>query len=122
MNPYYYILGTLAFTVYGQMILKWRISVLQVFLPENFSAKLGVLLRLLIDPYIFSGFLAAFLAALCWMGAMTKFELTKVYPFMSLAPALVFMLGILVLRESFTLGKVLGLILIMTGTFITVKL
>jgi undecaprenyl phosphate-alpha-L-ara4N flippase subunit ArnF len=52
---------------------------------------------------------------------MTKFEITHAYPFMSLAPALVFLLGVFVLNESFTLGKVIGLIIIMIGIFITVK-
>lgn len=52
---------------------------------------------------------------------MSKFEITKAYPFMSLAPALVFMVGILVLDESFSWGKVVGLVLIILGTIVTVK-
>jgi len=53
---------------------------------------------------------------------MTKFEITKAYPFMSLAPALVFLFGIALLGEAFTWGKLIGLVLIMVGIFITVKL
>jgi undecaprenyl phosphate-alpha-L-ara4N flippase subunit ArnF len=56
-----------------------------------------------------------------WMAAMTKFEITKAYPFMSLAPALVFLIGILFLGESFSWGKVIGLVFIIFGTIITVK-
>ena len=52
---------------------------------------------------------------------MTKFELTYAYPFMSLSPALVFIIGIFVLGETFTIGKVLGLLIIMIGIIITVK-
>jgi undecaprenyl phosphate-alpha-L-ara4N flippase subunit ArnF len=40
---------------------------------------------------------------------------------MSLAPALVFLLGVFVLNETFTMGKVIGLIIIMLGIAITVK-
>jgi undecaprenyl phosphate-alpha-L-ara4N flippase subunit ArnF len=40
---------------------------------------------------------------------------------MSLAPALVFLLGVFFLNETFTLGKVIGLIIIMIGIAITVK-
>jgi drug/metabolite transporter (DMT)-like permease len=61
------------------------------------------------------------MASLFWMAAMTKFEITVAYPFMSLAPVLVFLLGILLLNETFTYGKVLGLVLIIVGTIITVK-
>ena len=121
MNPYFYIFFTLLFTVYGQLILKWRLSNLKVILPELVTDKLIYLIKLVLDPFIFSGFIAAFIASLFWMAAMTKFEITYAYPFMSLAPALVFLLGVFVLNESFTLGKVIGLIIIMLGIFITVK-
>ena len=121
MNPYFYIFFTLLFTVYGQLILKWRLSNLKVILPELVTDKLIYLIKLVLDPFIFSGFIAAFIASLFWMAAMTKFEITYAYPFMSLAPALVFLLGVFVLNESFTLGKVIGLIIIMLGIVITVK-
>ena len=120
-NPYFYIFFTLLFTVYGQLILKWRLSNLKVILPEMVSDKLIYLIKLILDPFIFSGFIAAFVASLFWMAAMTKFEITHAYPFMSLAPALVFLLGVFVLNETFTLGKVIGLIIIMIGIAITVK-
>ena len=57
-----------------------------------------------------------------WMAAMSKFEITQAYPFMSLAPAIVFLLGIWLLGETFTWGKVIGLVLIIIGVIITVKL
>ena len=40
---------------------------------------------------------------------------------MALSPALVFIIGIFVLGETFTIGKVLGLLVIMIGIIITVK-
>ena len=121
MNSYFYILFTLLFTVYGQLILKWRLSNLKVILPELVTDKLIYLIKLVLDPFIFSGFIAAFIASLFWMAAMTKFEITHAYPFMSLAPALVFLLGVFVLNETFTMGKVIGLIIIMLGIAITLK-
>ncbi len=122
MNPYLYILGTLVFTVYGQIVLKWRMNGLQVVLPEGGVQKVWYLIRLLLDPFIFSGFASAFVASLFWMAAMSKFEITQAYPFMALAPALVFVVGVFFLGEPFTWGKVIGLVLIAIGIFITVKL
>lgn len=122
MIGYIYIAGTLLFTVYGQLILKWRLSGLSFQLPEGVLNKLVSLLKIIFDPYIFSGFASAFVASLFWMAAMTKFEITKAYPFMSLAPALVFLFGIALLGEAFTWGKLIGLVFIMVGIFITVKL
>lgn len=122
MNPYIYIFGTLLFTVYGQIILKWRLSKLNFQLPDANAQKILALIKLIADPLLFSGFASAFIASLFWMAAMTKFEITKAYPFMSLAPALVFLFGVGLLGEAFTWGKLIGLILIIFGIIITVKL
>ncbi|KGN82850.1 membrane protein [Porphyromonadaceae bacterium COT-184 OH4590] len=119
---YLYVFGTLFFTVYGQIILKWRIGRLG-WQPNSESIVAAVVgyIKFLFDPLIFSGFLSAFVASVFWMLAMTKFEITHAYPFMSLAPALVFVLGVWLLGETFTWGKVIGLVLIMIGIIVTVK-
>lgn len=92
-------------------------------LPDTMlSDKLLALIKLVFDPFIFVGFISAFVASLFWMAAMTKFEITYAYPFMSLSPAIVFLVGIFLLGETFTIGKVLGLIIIAIGIVVTVKL
>lgn len=121
MNSYFYIVGTLFFTVYGQIVLKWRLSTLKVIMPEAFIDKVFYLVKLIFDPFIFSGFASAFIASLFWMAAMTKFEITEAYPFMSIAPGLVFVIGMLFLGETFTMGKLVGLVIIIIGTIVTVK-
>lgn len=119
---YFYILGTLFFTVFGQLILKWRIMKLEWSVPPGGTKEMVLgYLNFLFDPFIISGFLSAFLASLFWMAAMTKFEITQAYPFMSLAPAIVFLLGVWLLGETFTIGKVVGLVLIIVGIIVTVK-
>jgi drug/metabolite transporter (DMT)-like permease len=122
MIGYLYIFATLFFTVYGQMILKWRLTVLSFTIPQaGFKDVIISMVSLFLDPYILSGFASAFIASIFWMAAMTKFEITEAYPFMSLAPAIVFILGIVFLNETFTWGKVLGLVFIIVGLMITVK-
>ncbi len=109
------------FTVYGQLILKWRMN-LKGALPDVASEKLIFLFKLFFDPWIISGFIAAFVASLFWMAAMTKFELSFAYPFMSLSFVLVFFLSIFLFGEVFTIGKLVGLVLIMVGLFVFVKI
>lgn len=116
-----YVFGTLFFTIYGQIVLKWRLTNLKFILPEATSDKIWFLIKLIFDPYIFSGFVSAFVASLFWMAAMSKLEITTAYPFMSLAPALVFLIGVFFLGEQFTMGKVIGLGLIIVGIVVTVK-
>ena len=98
---YVFVFMTLLFTVYGQIIIKWRFNNLNFKMPdEGFIDKLLSLLKILFDPYVFSGFASAFIASLFWMAAMSKLEITKAYPFMSLAPIFVFILGILFLKSA----------------------
>jgi undecaprenyl phosphate-alpha-L-ara4N flippase subunit ArnF len=119
---YLYIFSTIFFTVYGQIILKWRIEKLGWVMSDgNFRAKVICYLRLLFDPFILSGFVSAFIASIFWTMAMSKFEITTAYPFMSLSPVIVFIIGIWLLGETFTIGKVIGLVLIILGTIVTVK-
>jgi multidrug transporter EmrE-like cation transporter len=115
---YFYIIGTIFFTVYGQLILKWRISNYGV-LPSETYEKIIFLLKLLFDPFIFSGFASAFIASFFWMATMTKFELSYAYPFMSGAFVLVFLLSVFLFNETVTLYKLAGLFLIVLGIFVS---
>jgi multidrug transporter EmrE-like cation transporter len=117
---YIYIGLTVVFTVYGQLVIKWRMTLLGE-LPERFQDKLFFLIRAVFDPYIFSSFFAAFLASLAWMAAVTKFEISYAYPFMSLAFVMVLILSYYIFNESLTLYKVLGLTFIIIGIIIASK-
>ena len=118
---YLYIVATVAFTVYGQIILKWRIAQIGAALPEAALDKVKFLFSLLFDPFIFSGILGAFLASLAWMAAMTKFELSHAYPFMSLNFVVVLLLSGWLLNESLTVQKFVGVFLIMLGTIVAAR-
>lgn len=118
VNGFFYILGTIVCTVYGQIILKWRISKFGQ-LPDAFLDKLFFLTKLLFDPYIFSGFSAAFLASLFWMAAMTKFDVSYVYPFITAGLTLLtVLLAIILLGESFSVPKIIGVLFIISGVII----
>jgi len=118
---YIYIYSCIIFTVYGQLILKWRMN-LKGELPAELADKILFMAKLFVDPWLLSGFGAAFIASIFWMAAMTKFELSFAYPFMSLSFLLVFVLSIFIFGETFTWGKVIGLCLIMAGIIVSVKL
>lgn len=112
-----YIFGSVIFTVYGQLILKWRIMQYGSF-PIETTEKIKFLSLLFLDPIILSGFFAAFLASLSWMAAMTKFELSYAYPFMSLNFVLVLLLSTNLLGEPITFYKITGVALIILGTLV----
>ena len=114
---YGYIFITIALTVYGQLILKWRLLDVGA-MPEGFARKLQFLVALCFDPYILSGLVAAFVASLAWMAALTRFELNYAYPFTSLSFVLVLVLSALLLHESINVERAVGLALIVAGTIV----
>jgi len=114
---YFYIFLTILFTVYGQLVLKWQVNEAGQ-LPVDLEGKIFFLFKILLNPWILSGFASAFVAALAWMAAMTKFDLSHAYPFMSLAFVLVLFLSVFFFHEPLTWSKVAGMALIVCGIFV----
>ncbi len=109
-----YILGTVLFTVYGQIILKWQ--VLKAGPPPvDAPARYWYFARIIISPWVLSSLAAGFLAFLCWVVAVTKFELSYAYPFTSLAFGLVLVCSVAFFGEALTPGKIAGFVLIALG-------
>lgn len=115
-----YIILTIALTVYGQMVLKWRLNLLGSPPPGAANTLLFVL-RSLADPWVLSSYLSALLGSVTWMAALTRFELSIAYPFMSLAFVCVLLLGVLFFGESLTIGKVAGTLLVVAGLIICTR-
>ena len=112
---YFYLTGTVLFTAYGQLILKISIAKYGK-LPDSLAGKFLFLFKVMIDPFVLSGFISAFIASFFWMAAMTKFDLSFAYPVIVGGLLLITtLLGILFLNEPVTCGKVIGPILIISG-------
>lgn len=112
-----YILSTIAFTVYGQLVIKWQVNKAGN-LPFDFYEKIIFLLNLLLNPWIISAFIALFCAALSWMMTLTKFELSHAYPFMGLTFVLVLFFSGVFLNEVITMYKAIGILLVIIGLFV----
>jgi uncharacterized membrane protein len=107
-------------TVYGQLILKWRLQFFGAF-PLHLKEQFLFLGNVLLDPYVLSSFIAAFLASLTWIAALTKFQISYAYPFMSLSFILVLWLSFVFFHEPLTLNKIMGTLFILVGLLIASK-
>jgi multidrug transporter EmrE-like cation transporter len=114
MISYLFVAATIALTVYGQLVLKWQVS-LAGAVPVAADAKFWFIARLLLKPWVLSGFAAAFLASLCWMAAVSKLDLSHAYPFTSLSFVLVLALSAWLFNEPLSLPKLIGMFLIVAG-------
>ena len=114
---YVYVACTILLTVYGQLVIKWQVMGAGTF-PDDPAGKLWFLARLLLNPWIITALAAALLAALSWMAAMTKLDLSHAYPFTSLSFVLVTFVSAWLFQEPVTVPKVAGLALICAGIVI----
>lgn len=119
---YLYIVGIFVFSAYAQIAGKWRINALGWHLAEgSVWAKAWSYLCLLFDPVMLTCVASATAASFCWNMAVSKMNLTAVLPFSASIPIGIFFLGIFVLGESFTPGKLVGLLLVVAGIIIAIK-
>jgi drug/metabolite transporter (DMT)-like permease len=105
---------TIGLTVYGQLIVKWQVLGAGDF-PAGFGDRMQFLGKLLINPWIISVFAGAFVAAMCWITALTRFELSAAYPFVSLSFVFVLILSSVFFNEAITPAKTIGIGLIVAG-------
>ncbi len=111
---YLYISLTIVLTVYGQIVLKWRLN-LKGSMPEGFLAKLQYFWEIFWDFWVISSFISAFLASFTWIAALTKFDLSFAYPFTSIAFVLVLFLSYYFFAEPLSWQKIAGTFLIVGG-------
>ena len=110
---YAYVAATVLLTVYGQLVVKWQVA--NAARSADAADRAAFLLGLLANPWVWSALAAAFGAALCWMLAMVKLDLSHAYPFVSLSFVLVLFLSALLFGEPLSWAKVAGIALVIAG-------
>lgn len=119
---YIYILGTILFTVFGQLIAKWRMTYHGPLLPEGIGQKIHYFFfTMMFDPFILLTFASAFIASFLWLMTVNKFELSFAYPFMALAFVLVVAVAIPLFNESINIYKISGTLLVVIGLIVLSK-
>ena len=109
-----YVALTVMLTVYGQIVTKWRAGDAEHDTGPALR-RLRSLVRLLFDPWVFSGMLATVLAGVTWVAALDKVDLSVAYPFVAAGFAVVLPLSAWLFGEPLTRRKVLGVGLICAG-------
>lgn len=119
-SDHLYILSTILFTVYSQLVLRWQVgNAGQV--PADAAGKVGFIASLLMNPWVITGIVATFLAGVSWMLAMTRFEIGYAYPFVSLNYVIVLAASVLFFQESLSGPKIVGTILVVVGIVVISK-
>lgn len=115
-----YIFLTILFTVYSQLVMRWQVAAAGQ-LPDDMSGKIRFIVVLLLNPWVVTSIIATLLAGVSWMLAMTKFEVSYAFPFVSLNYVLILAASVFLFNESFTITKFAGSIVVMIGIIIIAK-
>jgi multidrug transporter EmrE-like cation transporter len=112
LGKYLFILATLGFTIFGQLIIKARA---EVHSGAAAAGRIDYLQAMFLDPFVWAGLIGAVVASACWMLAIRGAALGFAYPFMALSFVLVPLGGALLFDEPFGWRNLVSLGLIAGG-------
>ncbi|WP_454732072.1 MULTISPECIES: hypothetical protein [Cupriavidus] len=115
-----YILAMILLTTYSQVVMRWQVG-LAGALPDGIAGKIAFVAGLLINPWVLTTLLATFLAGVVWMLALSKFELSYAYPFVSIVYLLVLASGVVFFHDDLSWGRVIGTVVVLLGVVIIAR-
>jgi len=118
-SPFAYALiaVTIAFTVAGQLLVKYGTLQLGAF-PKSLTGALPFITSALTNIWIIAGLGCAVAAALAWIGAVSLSDISVAYPFMALAIVLVLALSSLLFDERISTLRWVGVAVVALGIWI----
>lgn len=112
-----FILLTVGFTVLGQILVKQ--GMLDVGKsPSELAALPAFVLRSLTNPRVVIGLGCAVAAALTWIVAISRSNLSFAYPFMALGVVLVLVLSGVVFKEAIPMNRWIGVGIVCLGILV----
>jgi len=86
--------------------------------PQNFSQLIPFFLKVYANPYVISAVFLTILTALAWVLAVSRTQLSSIYPFMALSYVFVALFSLLIFKEDVTALRWVGIIVICVGVFL----
>ena len=107
-----FILAPIIFSVIGEFLLKMSVDGLSI------GFDLASLWLILFSPTIMIGICLICVSALLWIVGMSKFQLSFMYPFLSLNYVIIIVGSEFILKENVQLNRYLSILLIIVGLVI----
>ncbi|OGR24342.1 MAG: hypothetical protein A2277_02095 [Desulfobacterales bacterium RIFOXYA12_FULL_46_15] len=115
MSHYYYLLISVLLGAAAQVALKKGVQTIGQMSIATFIPNIE---RIFFCPYIIGGILLYGSSLIVWLIVLSRMELSRAYPFVSLGYLITFASGIVLLDEKMSYCKILGLMFIIGGIFI----
>lgn len=108
----------IASSVTGQLLLKLGMRNAGGFALETIQRDPLVVLRIVFNPFVFVGLVLYVINVFLWFDIISKADLSYVYPFLSMSYAAVVLASWLILGESLTWQRIVGVAIITVGVWI----
>ncbi len=114
-----YILPVALLISYGQLIAKWRTTVIHAKNPQANDGPLVQILTYLSDPLLLSSYAAALIGSFAWLFVVSKLPLNIAFPaYIGVTVGLVLLGSHFFLGEPLTGQRMLALALIVSGIIV----
>jgi len=106
--------------VVGQLLLKMGMLRVGKF-SFNISTLVHQYTRILLNPFVIAGLFAFFISMLIWLYVLSRMELSFAYPFVALNYVLILLGSYFLLKETITLPKMIGVVVIIIGVYLVAR-
>lgn len=120
-TPYAMILLSVALSAAAQVALKAGMSSAPVRAALASGLSPTSLLSVAFNPLVLLGLACYGLSMVVWLGVLSKMPVSSAYPFVALAIVLTSLLGRILFHDAFTLPKIIGTLLIVSGVVVLAK-
>jgi uncharacterized membrane protein len=117
MNTIIIILVGILFASLGQVF--WKIGMNSIGAIDKFSIP-GII-SMFLNPVVLLGLFMYGLSTVFWLIALSRKDLSFVYPFISLTFIIVLFLSYFILKEQIGTARIIGTIIIIIGLMVVVK-
>ena len=104
----------------SQLLLKKGLLVIDQS-PQSLSELVPFFLKAYTNPYVISAVFLTLVTALAWILAVSRAELSHIYPFMALSYVLIALFSLWLFNENITALRWLGIALICIGVFFVAR-
>ena len=109
------IVSTVCLNTTGQFLMKAGINRIGSIGAHNLVSSLG---RVVVSPFVMSGFASYAISAVLWIIILSRTELGWAFPMVSLSYVITVLVGPSLLNETFSIQRIIGVVVICIGVFL----
>jgi len=118
MNTVFIILIGILFASSGQIF--WKIGMSETG-PITSPLSLNSSMEVIMNPWVIGGLISYGLSTIFWLIALSRADLSFVYPFIALTFVIIFFASAILFHESISMARIIGAGIIVLGIIVLVQ-